>query len=133
MKRTWGLFVCIFLVVGCHTSKRPVLYKLGDQAEVNVDALQKKHPSDESVFLFYKRDISHDLKPDVKNNAPRWYFFESYHWKEVILGEKAMDDIEIAQVKLGPDEKIRHFKAKVTHPDQTESSFNRKDLDRVGI
>jgi|GEM_PF-4018123 len=131
MKRTWGLFVCIFLVVGCHTSKRPVLYKLGDQAEMNVDALQKKHPSEESVYLFYKRDISHDLKPDVKNNAPRWYFFESYHWKEVILSEKAMDDAEIAQVRLGPDEKIRHFEARITHPDQTESSFNRKDLDRV--
>ena len=131
MKRTWGLIACIFLMTGCHTAKRPVLYNLEEHAEVNMNALQEKHSSHEGVYLFYKQDISHDLKPDVKNNAPRWYFFESYHWKEVVLEETAYRDVSAVTFKLGKDEKIRHFKARVTSPDQEETLFKRKNLKRI--
>ena len=133
MKRTWGLIACIFLFVGCHTSKRPVLYKLGEQTDVDLTALQDKHASYESVYLFYKRDISHDLKPDVTNNAPRWYFLESYHWKEVVLDENVYGDVAAVRLKLGKDEKIRQFNARIHHPDESELLLKRKDLKRIRL
>ena len=131
MKRTWGLIACILFITGCNTSKRSVLYDLEGQVEVDVRSLQDKHPSEESVYVFYKRDISHDLKPDVTNNSPRWYFFESYHWKEVVLDDDAYGDVAAVRFKLGKDQKIRQFRTKIINPDQSEALFKRKDLKRI--
>ena len=100
---------------------------------MDVEALHIKHPYEKSVFQFYKRDISHDLKPDVTSNSPRWYFFESYHWNEVILDETAYENDAVVRFKLGREEKIRHFAAHVTYPDQTQKLFKRKDLNRKRI
>ena len=129
MKRTWGIIACILIISGCHTSKRPVLYSLNEHTTVNVDALRKKHPDQESVYLEYKRDISHDLKPDVTNNKPRWYFFESYHWKEVVLKETGSDEGSVV-LRLGPEQKVRHFQARVINAEQAASLYKRKHLRR---
>ena len=134
MKTYWGIALCCLLFVGCHTSKRPVLYGLLDEeSPLNLSVLQQQHPNDEGVYLFYKHDISHDLKPDFKNNAPRWYFFESYHWREVVLQETE-EEQTVLDFSLASFEKIRKVNYRVIKPDGTEFGYSKSDLvkDKIG-
>ena len=131
MKRSWGIIASLLLFAGCHTSKKPVLYELHEQVDVDVAALQEKYPLQESAYMFYKHEISHDLKPDVTSNAPRWYYFEAYHWKEVVLENEAEPETRYVEFDLGPDEKIRYFKARVTRPGEKASLYGKKALDKT--
>ncbi|MEM8484304.1 MAG: SPOR domain-containing protein [Bacteroidota bacterium] len=135
MKKFWGLTLIALFLVGCHTSKRPVLYGLmEEESPVNLATLQRQYPDDAGVYLFYKHDIANDLKPDFKNNAPRWYFFESYHWREMRLEDTPGDEQELFQIPLASYEKIRDLTYKVIQPDGITFGYKKSALkrDRMG-
>ena len=128
MKSTWGIIVCLALLLGCNTSKQPVMYQLGDPIDENHRSLKQSYANEDGVYLFYHHSLAHDLKPDVTNNSPRWYFFESYHWKEVVLRDHFDTSSYPVQFAIGPHEKIRAFSVRMVYPDQRARSFDRKDL-----
>ncbi len=131
MKKFWGLSLIALFLVGCHTSKRPVLYGLmEEESPANLETLQRQYPEDDGVYLFYKHDIANDLKPDFKNNAPRWYFFESYHWREMRLEDAAGEIQELMEIPLASYEKIRELKYKVIQPDGTTWGYSKSALKR---
>ena len=134
MKRIWGILLCILLVAGCHTSKRSVLYRLSDGNEV-VDwmSLRSEYPRAEGVYLYFERTIAHDLKPDFKNNAPRWYFFESYHWKEAVLRDRPAEDETAFAVALASNEKLRDVAIRIVYENGLERLLDRGDLEREGV
>ncbi|MFK7847729.1 MAG: SPOR domain-containing protein [Rhodothermales bacterium] len=104
---------------------------MDEESPSNLSTLQRQYPGDAGVYLFYKHNISHDLKPDFTNNAPRWYFFESYHWREMVL-EPAADSAQqqVLDFALASYEKVRKVDYKVIQPDGTEKQYSRADLDK---
>lgn len=135
MKNILGIVVSVLLISGCHTSKNPVRYSLqGDDEPVNLSQLKRQYPDESGVYLFYKHDIAHDLKPDFTNNAPRWYFFESYHWKEVLLDTpKDAEEASLLIVDLAQQEELRALRVRVVYPDATVDEFTRRDLKKAPL
>lgn len=135
MKNILGMVVSILLITGCHTSKNPVRYSLqGDDEPVNLSQLKRQYSGESGVYLFYKHNIAHDLKPDFTNNAPRWYFFESYHWKEVRIDTAEMtEDAPLLVVDLAEREDLRALTVRLVHPDATVDEFTHRDLKKVPL
>lgn len=115
-------------MIGCHTAKKPVLFHLEGEAEPSWDALAALYEDERGVYVFYKRAITHDLKPDVTSNAPRWYFFESVHWKEVVLEDDVAGDDTGVQIAVAPGETVRFFEARLTTPGGEVLTYDRSDL-----
>lgn len=136
MKNILGIVVSLLLITGCHTSKNPVRYSLeGDDEPVNMSQLKRQYPGESGVYLYYKHDIAHDLKPDFTNNAPRWYFFESYHWKEVLINtpEGTDEETPLLVVDLAEQEELRALTVRVVYPDATVAEFTRRDLKKAPL
>lgn len=135
MKYSWGLVLSFLLLAGCHTSKRPVLFDLADEDQpVNLAVLQQQYPGAASVYLFHKRDISHDLKPDFTNNAPRWYFFEAYHWSEMTLEDADTSNTHyLMDFALASYEKVRSVDYQVTRPDGSTQHLSKHDMKKERI
>ncbi len=135
MKNYWGLVLFLLLFAGCHTSKRPVLYSLmEEESPADLSVLQRQYPGASGVYLFYKHDISNDLKPDFTNNAPRWYFFEAHHWREMVLEDQSAEEPwRVMELALASYEKIRAINYKVTGPDGTVSKYRKSDLKKESM
>ena len=131
MKKIWGLVLGVLLIAGCHTSKRSVLYQIADENQpVNWTSLSYQYPGEEGVYVFYNQTIAHDLKPDFKINAPRWYFFESHHWKEAILQDRTGEDASAFEVELASNQELRVAQIRIVDSNGMESSYSRRDLER---
>ena len=134
MKNIWGIALGLFLIAGCHTSKIPVRYTLSEpQDPASLSTLRYQYPDAEGVYLFYNHSITHDLKPDFKINAPRWYFLESYHWREAVLQDRPGEEDRPFEIVLAANESLRYAKFRVIDAAAGERVYHRKNLSKKRV